>query len=159
MNSPRPARPVRRHRSHQVARVHDPRTVPSVTVAWSSSNHEGASGLALTEVELVAEPEATPNRAWTCAESPGPNWVEAISCAHCSEVLLTARLGNDLSAKHLVLELAELLTFKLTESQPRIRVVFLPTATLPTANAVPCTSREPDLRRSSPKRNQPSGAI
>jgi hypothetical protein len=42
--------------------------------------------------------------------------------------VLTARLGDDQPAKHLVLELAELLTLELAATQPLIRVRFLPTA-------------------------------
>jgi len=54
------------------------------------------------------------------------DWVEALSSARCHEVVLTARLGDNLQAKHLVLDLAERLTFELTEHQPLIRVLFLP---------------------------------
>lgn len=140
MNQSEPARPARRHHARRAPRTPERITAPRVTVAWSPSNHEGTSGLALTEVELVAGPEALPNRTWTCPEGLESNWVEAISCARCSEVVLTARLGNDPSAKHLVLELAELLTFRLSESRPRIRVLFLPTASSPTANAVRATA-------------------
>ncbi len=128
MNQSEPARPARRHRPQHVARDRERWAIPSVTVAWSPSNDQEASGFTLTEVELVAGPEATPNRTWTCPEGLGANWIEALSSARCSEVVLTARLGNDHAAKHLVLELAELLTFKLTESQPRIRVLFVPTS-------------------------------
>jgi hypothetical protein len=77
---------------------------------------------------LVAEREPAPNRAWTCPKNFGSNWVDAISPARRSEVVLTARLDDDASAKHLVLELAELLTFRLSESKPLIRVLFLPAA-------------------------------
>ncbi len=79
----------------------------------------------------MAGPESAANRTWTCSEDFGANWVEAISSARCSEVVLTARLGNDVPARHLVLELAELLTFSLTESHPLIRVLFLPAANAP----------------------------
>jgi hypothetical protein len=98
-----------------------------VTVAWTPTNDAGAPNVTPTEIELVSEPDAEPNRTWVCPQSFGSNWVEAISSAHCREVVLTARLGNNLPAKHLVLELAELLTFRLAESQPLIRVRFLPT--------------------------------
>jgi len=100
-------------------------------VAWTPANHDGASRPARTELELVAGEEATANSTWSCPESFGSNWVEAISSARCNEVVLTARIGSDVSAKHLVLELAELLTFRLTESHPLIRVLFLPTAQTP----------------------------
>jgi hypothetical protein len=97
-----------------------------VTVAWSSD--DGAKSFAPTELELVAGLEADPTRTWTCPQPFASNWVEAIASARCSEVVLTARLGDDLPAKHLVLELAELLTHELAATQPLIRVRFLPTA-------------------------------
>jgi len=101
-------------------------TPARLTVSWTT-DHDGAPGSAPIEVELVAESESAPNRTWTCSESFGSRWVDALASARCSEVLLTARLGNDLPAKHLVLELAQLLAFTLTDSQPLIRVRFLPT--------------------------------
>jgi hypothetical protein len=41
-------------------------------------------------------------------------------------VVLTVRLGDDGRARHLVLELAELLTQRLSATKPHIRVRFLP---------------------------------
>jgi hypothetical protein len=102
-----------------------------LTVAWTPGHHDGASRLAPTEVELVTRLEADSNRIWICPDSIGANWLEAIASARCSEVVLTARIGDDLSVKHSVLELAERLTFRLTESQPLIRVVFVPAASAP----------------------------
>jgi hypothetical protein len=128
LNQSEPARPTRRYRSRQVASAAERFTPPRVTVSWSPSNYEGASGESTTEVQLVAELEAASGTMWTCPNGLGSNWVEAISTARCSEVVLTARLGDDPSAKHLVFELAGQLTFKLSDSQPRIRVLFLPAA-------------------------------
>jgi hypothetical protein len=96
-----------------------------VTVAWTPSSHDGERPGAGIEVELVADLDAAVTGTWLCPNGVGPNWLEALFCAGCSEVVLTARLGNDLSAKHRVLELAELLTFKLTATKPLIRVRFL----------------------------------
>jgi hypothetical protein len=98
-----------------------------VTVAWTPSNHDGTP-FAPTELELVAPLEATPTATWTCQELFASNWVQTIASARCSEVVLTARLGDDPHAKHRVLELVEHLTYELAASQPLIRVRFLPTA-------------------------------
>jgi hypothetical protein len=100
-----------------------------VTVAWtpSNSNFDGAPNPAPTELELVAGLDAAPSTVWTCRQRFGADWVQAIASARCSEVVLTARLGDDLPAKHRVLELAGLLTLELAETQPLIRVRFLPT--------------------------------
>jgi hypothetical protein len=99
-----------------------------VTIAWTAATDDGEFQRAQTELELEAGVEAAANRNWACPGSFDWNWVEAISSARCEEVVLTARIGGDASAKHLVLGLAELLTFKLSPSQPLIRVRFLPTA-------------------------------
>jgi hypothetical protein len=98
-----------------------------VTVAWTASNHDSAPSLAPTEVELVAPLEAAATAKWTCGERFASNWLQTITAARCSEVVLTADLGDDLNAKHRVLELAELLTFELAATQPLIRVRFLQT--------------------------------
>jgi len=102
-------------------------------VSWTAKNHDGAPLLAPSEFELTRELAAGPNHAWTCADASGFNWLEALSSARCHEVVLTARLGDNLSAKHLVLELAEQLTFKLAEHQPLVRVLFLPMTSAPRA--------------------------
>ena len=126
VNQPESAsRAARRPRAYRRTRAAECAAVPRVTVAWTASSRDGAPNIP-TEVELVAELESAASGMWTCADSFGGNWVEAISSAHCSEVLLTARLGDDIPAKHLVLELAQLLTFKLSEGHPLIRVRFLP---------------------------------
>jgi hypothetical protein len=104
----------------------EPARVARVTLACTPGRHDGAPRIAPTELELVVGLAGDSNQTWTCLESHGANWVEALSSARCSEVVLTARIGDDFAAKHLVLELAELLTFKLTESQPLIRVLFVP---------------------------------
>jgi hypothetical protein len=99
-----------------------------VTVAWTPSNADSAPSFAPTEVELVAGLDAAPTTTWTCHQRFASNWVEAIASARSREVVLTAWLGDDLPAKHLVLELAERLTRELAATQPLIRVRFLPTA-------------------------------
>ncbi|HWZ89276.1 MAG TPA: hypothetical protein VNW92_10510 [Polyangiaceae bacterium] len=106
----------------------DPSNAIRVTVAWTPSSDDSAKSFAPTEVELVAGIAADPTTTWTCRERFAANWVEAIASARCSEVVLTARLGDDLPGKHRVLELAELLTHELAATQPLIRVRFLPTA-------------------------------
>jgi len=95
-----------------------------VTVAWTPSIHELADGWGATEVELEALLATGAPTTWTCREPCAPDWVELISSAHCSEVVLTARLGDDAAAKHLVLDLAERLAFELASSRPLIRVLF-----------------------------------
>jgi hypothetical protein len=80
-----------------------------------------------TELELIRELDAGSSRSWTCADDYEFDWLEALSAARCREVVLTARFGDNVPAKHLVLELAERLTFQLTDAQPLIRVLFLPT--------------------------------
>jgi hypothetical protein len=99
-----------------------------VTVAWTPSSHDGAPNFGPTELELVASLETAPAMPWTCREPSASNWVQAIASARCNEVVLTARLGDDLLAKHRVLELVERLSFELAATQPLIRVRFLPTA-------------------------------
>jgi hypothetical protein len=121
------ATPAVRNRRRRASGPSERVTAARVTVAWTPSNHDDSSHLTSTEVEL----EAAANRTWTCPESFGSNWLEAISSAHCNEVVLTARVGSDSSAKHLVLDLAELLTFRLAASQPLIRVLFVATAPTP----------------------------
>ena len=125
MNQPELARPARAHRSRQVPRAPESVTAARVTVAWTAATHDGAPGLAPTEIELVAGLDADQRRTWTCPRGPRSNWLEALRLAHCREIVLTARLGGDVLAKHLVLELAEFLTLELTLTQPLIRVLFL----------------------------------
>jgi hypothetical protein len=120
-----PARRAREQRSPDSMPIEPIRhNVARVTVAWTPSSHDGAP----TEVELVAGLEAAQTTTWTCRQSFAPDWVEAIASARCSEVVLTAQLGDDLPAKHRVLDLAELLTFELAATQALIRVRFLPAA-------------------------------
>jgi hypothetical protein len=109
-------------------RVRDSAHRARVVVAWSPANEGGPSGSPPTEIELVAELEATSSPKWTCRQSLESGWVEALSSSRCSEIVLTAMLDDDQPAKHLVLELAELLTFKLAATHPLIRVRFLPSA-------------------------------
>lgn len=98
-----------------------------VVVAWSSPlDTEAGRCLAPVKLELEAAPSATAIGAWHCRELSGASWVEAISAARCTEVVLTARLGDDGAARHRVLELAELLTQRLSATKPHILVRFLP---------------------------------
>jgi hypothetical protein len=123
-----PSGSTRRARRRQAARV---------VVAWSSPlDSEAGICLAPVNLELEPAPSASVVGTWRCRELSGAGWVEAISAARCTEVVLTARLGDDGAAKHLVLELAELLTQKLSATKPHIRVRFLPTlAELGTSDA------------------------
>ncbi len=98
-----------------------------VVVAWCPMNDGGTTDLEPTQVELEAELETTASTTWTCRQSSNSGWAEALSAAHCREVVLTA-LNDDLHAKHLVFELAGLLALKLAATQPLIRVRFLPSA-------------------------------
>jgi hypothetical protein len=124
-----PARRARKQRSPDGLPIEPARpNAARVTVAWTPSSQEGAPSFAPTEVELFAGLEAAQTTTWICRQRFASNWVEAIASARCSEVVLTARLGDDLPAKHRVLDLAELLTFQLAATQPLIRVRFLPSA-------------------------------
>jgi len=126
LNQAELAQPRRRRRVRHLP-AEPERVIARLTVSWTPGHHDGSSSFTQTEVELFAGLEADSTQAWTCPESVGDHWIEAIASARSSEVLLTARVGNDLAAKHLALELAELLTFRLTDSQPLIRVLFVPT--------------------------------
>jgi len=108
------SRPVR---AHEAARV---------VVSWSSEGDREA-GRCFAPVNLELETSTTaPGGTWRCRDLSGASWVEAISAASCTEVVLTARLGHDGRARHLVLELAEQLTQRLSTTKPHIRVRFLP---------------------------------
>jgi len=131
LNHSEPTQLVRTPRARRGSKGRARSTTARVTVSWSSGTQDGSPILAPTKVELTRELDAAGDRAWTCADGFEMNWVEALSSAACREVVLTAELGDNLSAKHLVLELAEHLTFKLTEHQPLIRVLFLPTRGAP----------------------------
>jgi hypothetical protein len=105
-------------RGHEAARV---------VVAWSSpSDTEGGRCLAPVNLELEASSSATAGGSWRCHDLSGVGWVEAISAAHCTEVVLTAHLGPNGRGRHLVLELAEILTHRLSATKPHIRVRFEP---------------------------------
>jgi hypothetical protein len=82
-----------------------------------------------TQVELEAELETQAATTWVCRETSGSGWAEALFSTLCSEVLLTA-LSDDLPSKHLVFDLADLLTLKLAASRPLIRVRFSPPSEL-----------------------------
>ena len=133
MNHSEPTQSIRTARTRRGAKGRESFATARVTVSWASSNHDGAPLMAPTELELTCELGAGPNRAWICSDDFGLNWVEALASARCREVVLTARLGDNLPAKHLVLELAEHLTFQLSRHQPLIRVLFLPPTSAPRA--------------------------
>ena len=88
---------------------------------------------AVPQVPLSA-PEATARSrvrtarvvvAWRPLSDGGTSQLEPLCAARCSEVVLTAQ-SDDPPSKHLVFELAGLLTLKLAATQPLIRVRFLP---------------------------------
>ena len=128
MNQAQLAQPSRRRRVRQVLTE---RESARVTVSWTPGHREASAPPAPTTVELVNGIETEAGLTWTCPENTGPSWLEALASAHCSEVILTARIGHDLAVKHSVLQLAELLTFRLTQSQPLIRVRFVTAASAP----------------------------
>jgi hypothetical protein len=97
----------------------------SVVVAWRNTSADGAHELACTQVELSADLEASGATTWVPRQPAGSGWAEALSSARCSEVVLTAQT-DDPPSKHLVFELAGLLTLELAATQPLIRVRFLP---------------------------------
>ena len=102
------------------------RTKPlHVVVAWSGPGVAAQASSAAT-AELEAERTCSGEPTWTCRQPAGLGWEEAISSPGCDEVVLTAQLGDDLDAKHLVLCLAERLTRQLAATRPLIRVCFLP---------------------------------
>jgi hypothetical protein len=111
-----------------------------VVVAWSPVNDGGTPSLEPTRVELEAELGTPVSTTWTCRTPSDSDWAEALSSARCSEVLLTA-LNDDEPSKHLVLELAGLLTLKLAATQPLIRVRFLPPSEHVTKRAKRCLTR------------------
>jgi len=77
-------------------------------------------------VELIAPIDAGANASWSCIYPEARGWwEEAISAAHCHEVVLTTWLGKDPLARDMVLDLAEHLTQRLKESKSLIRVRFL----------------------------------
>jgi len=100
-----------------------------VVVAWTPAS-EGAV-LEPTQVELEAQLETPASATWVCREPSRTGWAEALAAAHCSEVVLTA-LDDDIPSRHLIFELAGLLTLKLTATRPLIRVRFLPSPELAT---------------------------
>lgn len=106
------AHPARRRRWRRNQTV-DCAQPARVTLAWTAAGDSGAPSRPAFEVELVAAPRRGEL-----------GWLAELAAARCNEVVLTAHVGNDGSAKHLVLELAELLTLELTATQPLIRVLF-----------------------------------
>lgn len=104
----------RRARSREAARV----------VVACSSPSDAEAELGPFNLELEGSSSGNAGRAWRCRELPGASWEEAISAAGCTEVVLTAHLGGDGRARHLVLALAEFLTQKLFATKPYIRVRF-----------------------------------
>ncbi|HET7544996.1 MAG TPA: hypothetical protein VFK05_34255 [Polyangiaceae bacterium] len=115
---------ARRPRARRAAALRERVQAAQVTVTCTPGSHDGAPQLAPAPFELVSELGTNSN--WTRAGDFESHWVEALSACRCREVVLTARLGDDLTAKQRVFELAEFLTFRLSQSQPLIRVLFLP---------------------------------
>lgn len=104
------------------------REAARVVVAWSSSSDtEGSRSLAPVNLELETSSSATAGGSWRCRDLSGLSWVEAISAARCTEVVLTAHLGPHGRGRHLVLELAEILTHRLSATKPHILVRFAAT--------------------------------
>ena len=95
-----------------------------VVVAWSEPG-AAAPAAAVARIELQAEPKPSGKLTWNCRTPSGWGWEEALCAAGCDEVLVTAQLGDDRDAKHLVLGLAERLTQKLAATKPLVRVRFL----------------------------------
>jgi hypothetical protein len=123
-----------------------------VIVAWSPANQDGAASFGPAQIELEGQLDAPNSTTWTCQHSFESGWVEAISSAQCSEVVLTAELDDDLPAKHWVLGLAELLTLRLAPSQPLIRVRFLPPPEPPTRGPKARSKRRTTRLNLPPKR-------
>jgi hypothetical protein len=123
-----------------------------VIVAWSPATQDGAASFGPAQIELEGQLDAPNSTTWTCRDSFESGWVEAISSAQCSEVVLTAELDHDLPAKHLVFGLAELLTLKLAPSQPLIRVRFLPPPEPPARGPKARSSRRTSRLNLPPKR-------
>lgn len=132
MNHSEPTPLIRRARARRGAKGRESFATARVTVSWSANNHDGMPPLTPTEFELMRKPSADRNQLWNCSDDFEIDWLQALYSARCHEVVLTARLGDDIGAKHLVLELAEQLRFKL-EHQPLIRVLFLPSTSAPRA--------------------------
>jgi hypothetical protein len=112
-------------RSLSDAAVRRLNNVARVVVAWHKVSEDGAAELEPTEVELEADLAAPTSATWVSRLPSGLGWAEALSSAACSEVVLTARI-DDPTSKHLVFELAGLLSLRLAATQPLIRVRFLP---------------------------------
>ena len=112
MTHPQLARPTRRRRWHRDQTVDWAKPV-LVTVAWTSEDDVGAPQRSQLEVELSTSPSQSEL-----------SWLDRLAAARCNEIVLTAPVGNNGSAQHLVLELAERLTLELTATQPLIRVLF-----------------------------------
>jgi len=130
LNHSEPAQPIRTTRARRGAKGPQSSSTTSVTLSWTPATYDGArlhATAAAAEIKLTRELDHGTSRTWICSGHAEFDWIAALCSARCSEVVLTARLGDNLAGKHIVLELAELLTFRLTATQPLIRVFFLPT--------------------------------
>jgi len=115
----RPPRPFRREAATR-APVH-------VVVDWSvESERPGAVVSSRVELESASEHGSTRPARWICRTAAGASWEEALLAAGCPEVVLTAELGDDPEAKHLVFGLAEHLTHSLAANHPMVRIRFVP---------------------------------
>lgn len=115
------ARSVRKPTARRRARA------AHVVVAWTAVSDGGGLVAEPTQVELEARLGSPASTTWTSREPADSGWAEALSTARCTEVLLTAP-DDDLRSRHLVFELAGLLTHKLLATRPLIRVRFVPSA-------------------------------
>jgi hypothetical protein len=84
------------------------------------------SGQLALQATIAASPAEAARSGWICRELPADSWVAAISASRCSEVLLTAEVGDSGPAQQQVLELAGQLTRQLELTKPVVRVRFLP---------------------------------
>jgi len=125
LNHTEAAQPIRTTRAHRGAKGPRSSSTASVTLSWIPATYDGAR-VPAAEIELTRQLDRRTSRPWICSDDAEFDWIAELSSAQCNEVVLTARLGDNLAAKHIVLELAELLTFRLAATQPLVRVLFLP---------------------------------
>lgn len=123
LSSP-PSASFQRARGSRSRKARSRSNLVQVVVAWSAPG-SAAPAAAVAQVELEAEPKPSGQPTWNCRAPSGWRWEEALCAAGCDEVLVTAQLGDDRDAKHLVLGLAERLTQKLAATKPLVRVRFL----------------------------------
>lgn len=114
--------PLRRHQRRARAARSNP---VQVVVDWSDPAIPGSTA---ARVELEAESRRDGETRWVSRHPSGSSWEETLAAAGCAEVVLTAELGDDPEAKHLVFGLADRLTRALAATQSVVRVRFLAAA-------------------------------